>query len=191
MALINAYADTNVPASGYGVTNRSNNALAGGTSSTMIMRSFYNVTGSDNVLSVYRMFKNVDANFVPVAIRIASTAMTSLAISVGLYRPNLSLITAPASGGAAIFLAATSIAAGAASLSAKTAFDGMVTFWAATGTFTKMFQQLYTIAGDSLVAASGTPPNAGNPRQYDIAITVTTTTAVAGVIGMEIEGYQG
>lgn len=187
--LQNVYADPNVNASGYGVSNRSRNVRQG--ADMQIMTEYYSVGGADSVSSVYRMFKNLDANFVPVAILIAATAMTSLAVSVGLYRPNLSLITAPASGGASIFLAATSIAAGAASLSEKTAFDGMATYWAATGTFTNMDQRLFEIAGDSLVASTGTAPNAGNPRQYDLCLTVTTTTGVAGVIGMVLKGYMG
>jgi hypothetical protein len=184
--LQNLYADPNVNASGYGVTNRSRNVRQGADVQTMT--NFYSVSGSDSVNSVYRMFKNLDANFVPTAIYLGCTAMTSLAISVGLYLPNLSLVTAPASGGAAIFLAATSIAAGFASLSQKTALDCMSTYWAATGTFTQMDNRLFEIGGYGLAPTASTYTT---PRQFDLCITVTTTTAVAGVIGMVLEGYMG
>jgi len=189
MAVVNVYADSNVNADGITLANRSR--LVRQAADMQVMTSFYSVGATDTAGSVYRMFKNLDANFVPLAILLGCSAMTALTVSVGLYRPNLSLTMAPASTGSAIFLATTSIAAGFASMSEKTALDCMSTYWASAGKFTLIDQRLFEIAGDSLVSASGTPPTAGTPRQYDLCLTVGTAGTLAGNIGMILKGYMG
>lgn len=185
--LQNLYADPNVAADGSTMTTRSRNIRQG--VETVTMTNFVKIGATDSNNSVYRFFKNVDANFVPLEIRIANDAMTSLVINVGLYLPNLSLTKAPASGGDAIFLSGKNVAAGAASLSPGTAWDGMATYWAATGTFSNMDQRLFDIGGYTLA-----PNSSGitTPRQFDICVTATTAnTGSAGNMGMVIIGYMG
>ena len=190
--LQNVYADPDVAADGVSMTTRSRNVRQA--VGLQVMTSSILVGAADTNNSVYRMFKNLDANFVPLEIRIANDAMTSLVINVGLYRPNLSLTKAPASGGDAIFLSGKNIAAGVASLAPGTCWDGMATYWAATGTvgLAHLDQRLFEIAGDSLVESGNAVPLLGNPRQYDLCVTATTAnTGSAGNLAIVLIGYQG
>jgi hypothetical protein len=190
MALINAYADPNVNADFITMATRSRNIRQG--KDPQIIRSGYSVSGTDNVASVYRMFKNIDANFVPTRILLASTAMAALSVQFGIYNANGSLNDAPLGTGKAIFQAATVIAAGASSLKESIAFNFMATYEAAVALDPVLMEQrLFEIAGDSLVESGSAAPNLGNPRQYDLCLTVSVTTAVAGKIFMELHGYMG
>jgi len=188
MAVVNIYADSNVPASGLGVTSRSVNILQG--QNTQIMYSSYNNGTTDTAGSIYRMFKNIDANFVPIMLYIGTfNAQTSLAVSAGLYKPNLGAVT---TGGAAVLMAATSIATAAFPLPGL-GVNGMAAVYAAGGiavqAATGELQRLFELAGDSLVDGGSSPY--GNPRQYDIALTVTTATTVGGTIACLLLGYMG
>lgn len=185
--LQNLYADANVSADGYTMTSRSRNVR--NQVEKVVGTSFITIAATDTSNSVYRMFKNLDPNLVLQNIYIGCSAMTALVISVGLYRPNLSLIQAPASGGLAVFLATTSIAAGAASMNPKTAFDGMATYWAVAGKFGIEDQRLFEIAGDTLAPDPTT--GVARPGGYDLCITATTAATAGGTLKMFIEGYQG
>jgi hypothetical protein len=195
--LQNLYVDPNINADGITLANRSRNIRNGTPIKTAV--AFYNDAGTDSVNSVYRFFKNLDGNVVPLKIIVMKTAaQTSHAVSIGLYRPNLSLTTAPASGGQAVFLSATSVASAKVSFSEGTAYDGMVTYWSNLASATTNptpatygDQRLFEIAGDSLVDSGTAAPYLGNPRQYDLCMKVTTATSVAGIIGMMLVYYDG
>lgn len=165
-----------------------------------LLRQFmsYVVPTTTAIGDIWRIFKNLDANVIPCYLTIGRyNAMTSLAVSAGLYRPNLSTQVAPASGGAAILMAATSIAT-AAFPAISLGIDGLAAIRAAagwaigtSGDNLGQQQMLYQIAGDSLVMSGTAAPNLGTPRQYDLCLTVTTATAVAGTVGVELLYYLG
>jgi len=195
---INVYSLTQI-----GILDANGNPLSRGPQTTQgqpLLRQFmtFNVPASSAVGDIYRIFKNLDANVIPAYLTIGTyNALTSLAVSAGLYRPNLSTVTAPASGGAAVLMAATSIATAAVpqislgvnGLAALNASGGWLV--GQSGDNIGQGKMLYQIAGDSLVNSGTSAPNLGTPRQYDLCLTVTTATAVAGQVGCELLYYLG
>lgn len=165
-----------------------------------LLRQFssYAVPTTTSIGDIWRVFKNLDANVIPAYLTIGTyNALTSLAVSAGLYRPNLSTTVAPASGGAAVLMAATSIAT-AALPQIGLGVNGLAALqatgaWAigTSGDNTGQQRMLYQIAGDSLVMSGTAAPNLGTPRQYDLCLTVTTATSVAGFVGVELLYYLG
>jgi hypothetical protein len=195
---INTYALTQV-----GILDANGNPISRGPSVThgaTQLRYFmsYAVPTTTAIGDIWRIFKNVDANFVPTGMWIGTyNALTSLAVSAGLYQPNLSTVTAPASGGSSVLMAATSIAT-AALPNARFGVNGLAALWASgawavatSGDNIGQQQMLYQIAGDSLVMSGTAVPYLGSKRQYDICLTVTTATSVAGYVGVELTGYFG
>jgi hypothetical protein len=190
---INIYADTQaglLDANGYplsrGPTTQDGQPL---------LRKFksYAVPTTTAVGDIWRIFKNLDANIIPVYLTIGTyNALTSLAVSAGLYAANLSTSVKPTSGGAAVLMAATSIATaalpmigfgvnGLAALQASGAWKMQ-----SSGDSIGQQQMLYQIAGDSLIQSGTAAPNLGTARQYDLCLTVTTATSVAGFVGVEL-----
>jgi hypothetical protein len=190
---INTYALTQV-----GILDANGNPINRGPQTVQgapLLRQFmsYAVPTTTAVGDIWRIFKNLDANVIPCYLYIGIyNGLTSLAVSAGLYRPNLSTTTAPASGGAAVLMAATATASaalpqiglGTNALAALQASGG----WAVGTSGDNVGEQrmLYQIAGDSLVSSGSAAPNLGTPRQYDLCLTVTTATAVAGFVGVEL-----
>src|ERR1700722_15520215 len=136
-----------------------------------LLRQFmsYKVPATTAVGDIWRIFKNLDANVIPCYLSIGSTAMAGLAVSAGLYKPNLSVTTAPATGGAAILMAATSIAA-AAMPNIVSGGNGLAALnggggWEVqtSGDSLGQGQMLYQIAGDSLIMSGNAAPNLGTP----------------------------
>jgi hypothetical protein len=190
---INVYSDTQI-----GLLDANGNVLLRGPTTTdgqPLLRKFktFNVPSTSAIGDIYRIFKNLDANVIPVYLTIGTyNALTSLAVSAGIYRSNLSVTPAPASGGAAVFMAATSIATAALPMIGL-GINGLAALQASGGWLMgqsgdNIGQQrmLYQIAGDSLIQSGIAAPNLGTPRQYDICLTVTTATAVAGQVGVEL-----
>jgi hypothetical protein len=192
MALVNTYVDPNVNADFITMATRSRNVNTGSGVPILHFENSFTTGTADNILSVYRFFKNVDANFVPREIWIGTYGtQTSLAVSVGIWRVNGSLITAPASGGSTILMGATAIAT--AALWTAHTYNGLSALYATTGQAPTAFNanRLFELAGDSLVDGGAAPY--GNPRQYDICMQVTTANSggAAGTIVMVMEGYMG
>jgi len=190
---INIYADTQV-----GLLDANGMVISRGPTTTdgqPLLRKFksYKVPTTTAVGDIWRIFKNLDANIVPVYLTIGTyNALTSLAVSAGLYAANQSTTVKPVTTGAAILMAATSIATaalpmiglgvnGLAALQASGAWQMQT-----SGDSIGQQQMLYQIAGDSLVMSGSSAPNLGTPRQYDLCLTVTTATSVAGFVGVEL-----
>jgi hypothetical protein len=195
---INVYSLTQL-----GVLDANGNPISRGPQTVQgqpLLRQFmsFAVPSTSAIGDIYRIFKNLDANVIPAYLTIGTyNALTSLAVSAGLYRPNLSTVTAPASGGASVLMAATSIAT-AALPQIGLGVNGLAALYAtggwevgASGDNLAQGKMLYQIAGDSLINSGTAAPNLGTPRQYDLCLTVTTATAVAGYVGCELLYYLG
>lgn len=195
---INIYSLTQVgllDANGYPI-NRGPTTVQG----QPLLRQFmsYAVPVTTAIGDIWRIFKNLDANVIPAYLTIGTfNTLTSLAVSAGLYAPNLSTVVKPVTTGAAILMAATSIAT-AALPQIGLGINGLAALqasgaWAIGTTGDNIGQQrmLYQIAGDSLVQSGTAAPNLGTSRQYDLCLTVTTATAVAGFVGVELLYYLG
>jgi hypothetical protein len=190
---INVYSDTQI-----GLLDANGNVLLRGPTTQdgqPLLRKFktFNVPSTSAIGDIYRLFKNMDANIIPVYLTIGTyNALTSLAVSIGIYRANLSTVQAPSGTGSAVLMAATSIATAALpmiglginGLAALQATGGWL--MGQSGDNIGQQRMLYQIAGDSLINSGTAAPNLGTPRQYDICATVTTATAVAGQIGVEL-----
>lgn len=195
---INIYSLTQV-----GILDANGNPISRGPTTVQgqpLLRQFmsYAVPTTTAIGDIWRIFKNLDANVIPAYLTIGTfNTLTSLAVSAGLYAPNLSTVVKPVTTGAAILMAATSIAT-AALPQIGLGINGLAALqasgaWAIGTTGDNVGQQrmLYQIAGDSLVQSGIAAPNLGNPRQYDLCLTVTTATAVAGFVGVELLYYLG
>jgi hypothetical protein len=195
---INIYADTQV-----GLLDTTGLPLTRGGTNTdgqPLLRKFksYKVPTTTSAGDIWRIFKNLDANIIPVYLTIGTyNALTSLAVSAGIYAANQSTTVKPVTTGAAILMAATSIATAALPMIGL-GINGLAALQAAgawqmqtSGDSLGQQQMLYQIAGDSLVSSGSAAPNTGTPRQYDLCLTVTTATSVAGFVGVELLYTQG
>jgi hypothetical protein len=190
---INVYSDTQI-----GILDANGNVLLRGPTTQEgqpLLRKFktFNVPSTSAIGDIYRIFKNLDANIIPCYLTIGTyNALTALAVSAGLYASNLSTTVKPVTTGAAILMAATSIATAALPMIGL-GINGLAALQATGGWLMgqsgdNLGQQrmLYQIAGDSLVMSGTAVPNLGTARQYDLCLTVTTATAVAGQVGVEL-----
>lgn len=128
----------------------------------------------DSDTSKWRLFRNLDANLIPVMIVLACDALAGFtSASLGLYKPDVG----GAADAAACFMSAVSIAAGAASLNPKTAFDGM----AAVG-HNLYGRRLFEHAGHTIKTKR---------IAYDLVLTGNTVGGAAGNISVGVLLCQG
>src|SRR5579859_5906900 len=172
MAVQNVYVDPGVTVGQSISPARSRNIQSGSGAKCVIMATSFVILSTDNNGSIYRLFQNVDANLIPLQAWIATTANTAgTSYGLGLYLPNLSTVTQPASGGATIFMSGQTFASAAASLDPKTALDGMATAWTTTA-ISKVCQRLFEWAGYTYSPPPTT--SGGFPRAFDICLTAAT-----------------
>lgn len=87
MAVENKYIETNVAAG-----KLANAALASG-DNPIVMVATFEVAAADDDGSIYRLFRSVPSNYIPVQIDIATDGMTgSTDWDLGLYKPNLGAV---------------------------------------------------------------------------------------------------
>jgi len=134
---------------------------SGGGGDTFTLAGVVAVAVADDDGSVYRVFKSVPANFVPINMTVQNTAITGgTAYEFGLYRENLGAVVD------ADALAATITMATARTVATSNN----------VGLTTLTLGELKTLA---VLSASSNPDEA-----YDICLTATTVGSAAGTIAV-------
>lgn len=171
---VNYYVSTFLDANGKLI--KMDNSLSEQGSQLFICQSFFATLGTDGDGSIYRIFANVPANYVPLWGTIANDAMAGFtSASLGLYLPNLGAVKS-----ANCFMSAISMAAATTSTSPKTAIDALQSMTIANTT-----KKLFQLAGDTLSISGGTPP------AYDIGLLATTRGSVAGNVAVTMVFARG
>lgn len=172
MAVIDAYVSPNASGNTVSKPDKAINANTGA-ECFWLYNTFAKAAG-DSDTSKWRLFRNLDANLIPIMIMVAGDAIAGFtSASLGLYVPDVG----GAAKAAACFMSAVNIAAGAASLNPKTAFDGMV----AVG-HNLYGRRLFEHAGDTIKTKL---------IAYDLVLTGNTVGANAGNISVSALFAQG
>ncbi len=90
MAVENKYVNSNIQGN---VVNKLITALAAGTADLFLAAETFEVAAADDDGSIYRVFKSLNANLVPIWIGISCDAITGgTDWDLGLYRPDLGAV---------------------------------------------------------------------------------------------------
>ena len=137
------------------------------------LQALFAIAATDTTGSIYRIFANVPANYVPIWGTIANDAMAGLtSASLGLYSPLLGAVKA-----IGCFMTNISMAAATTSASPKTAIDAFQSI-----TLANSQQKLWQLAGDTLA----------NPvSSYDICLTTVAQTGNAGNVLVTLKFAAG
>jgi len=133
----------------------------------------FTIAASDSAASVYRIFKNLNANIIPLRIMVANTAMAgTTSVNLGLYLPNFGAIV----GTGSQFLSAATLATARASLNPQIALDGMTQV-----SINLYYQRLFEIAGETETA-----PTIATTRvdAFDLCMTMNVTGGVLGTVSI-------
>lgn len=168
MAVENKYVNADAEANKNGVS-----AFIDG-DKTVCMVATFEVAVADDDGSVYRLFKNVNQNYIPVKIEIACDAITSgNDWDLGFYEPTI--------GGVAGAVIDKDKLADGLDLSSAVAFvaalDGLKTV-----NISEVQERIYELAGDTLD---------DKKQGYDIALTANTVGAAAGTVSVKAWFVQG
>lgn len=134
----------------------------------------FTVLAADNNGSVYRVFKDMDPDFVPLEIWIANSANTAgTNYGLGLYNPQKGAVI-----NATCLAATLDMSAAAASFVPGTAKNGLnaISPYAYTP-----LKRLWELAGVTDVRK--------RPISYDIAFTATTVGTAGGNIAIRMRGF--
>lgn len=164
MAVEDKYVDTtNITGN---VVLKLQRAIAAQGAQLVVLQTTFEVAAADSDGSVYRVFKNVDPNLVPLFCAIGNDAITAgTDYGLGLYKPNLGVVINKDA-----FAANMDMSAAAASLNPKTGKDGMAGVDIANCQ-KRIFEHA---AHDITTRLSG----------YDIALTADTVGSAAGTISV-------
>ncbi len=133
------------------------------------MIATFEVAAADDDGSIYRVFPNIPASYVPVSLRLACDALTgSTSWDVGLYKPNLGDVVADNILGSAIDLAA-----GYSRILAK---DGLVSVDLAD-----CQKSLWELASQTITTKA---------TVFDIALTADTVGSGAGTVTVTAEFFN-
>jgi hypothetical protein len=173
MAVQNTYVSPNVTNDAIsGIINPSMNAFrgGGGVSCQSIYETF-SIAAADSSNSIYRVFKNLNANIIPIRIMVSCSAITgSTSAKLGLYLPNYGAIV----GTGSQFMSAQTLAAAVTSLNPKTAIDGM-----ANASVLTYYQRLYEYGGYTELAPTIATTR---PDAFDLALTLVTAGGTLGTV---------
>lgn len=174
MAVVNNYVSPLISnPSGLIGQNVLNSFRGGGGERVLSIFETFTIAATDNSLSIYRVFKNLNANIIPLRIMLANTAMVgSSAFNLGLYLPNY---------GAAVgtgnqFTAAGTLVTARASMNPQIALDGM-----SAVNINSYYQRLFEIAGETETA-----PLISTTRvdAFDLCLGLTTSGLVVGTVSV-------
>lgn len=166
MAVENKYVNSDVAAD-----KKVNSAFNEGQNRITMICTF-EVAAADSDGSIYRLFKNVNPDLIPVAITLLNDAIAGCtSVDLGLYEP---LEIGGAVIDANVFLAAEDINAGNARSSAV---DGLTAV-----AIENVQKKIYELAGHTLTTRK---------QGYDIALTANTVGSAAGTISVIAEFIQG
>lgn len=135
------------------------------------------VDPTDSATSVYRLFKELDPNLIPVEFCLASAALTGgTSYSLGLYRTS-----SPGNAGAVlsanVFMNAQTLITAITSLNPKVAIDALANVGIAN-----MGRKLYEHAGHTVKTRL---------TGYDLCLTANTPSTVAGSVSIACKFMQG
>ena len=168
MAVVNKYVNSDAEADKNGVS-----AFIDGDKTVCMIATFETATGDDDG-SVYRLFKNINHNYIPVKIEIACDAITAgVDFDLGFYKTTV--------GGVAGAVIDREKLASTLDLSSAIAFaaalDGLENL-----NIDEAQERIYTLAGDTLD---------DHELGYDIALTGVTVGSAAGTITVKAWFVQG
>lgn len=168
MAVLDTYTDSNI--SSAGAVNKLLKAInsAGGVGIRAAFATFEVAAGDDNG-SVYRIFKDVDANAIPILMLVASDAIANATdYDIGLYKPNFGVVVDKD-----VLADGLNISAGYL-LSHLTALNGLSAI--AIESRGKNLRELADATVDN--------QDVGQILSYDLAITANTVGTAAGTVSV-------
>lgn len=144
------------------------------------------VKGTESDGTIYRFFRGLPGNLIPLSIRIAGAAIAGLtSVKIGLLIPGQVVPGGDIVGGVvtagsdACFATALDIHAGAVNFNQATAFDGMTII---NASYTNIQKTLNEYAGLAITTRQGS---------YDMAMTCTTAGTNSGAIGVLMHYVMG
>lgn len=169
MAVVDQYVNSNISGN---VVTKALKAIASGAQIKVMLETF-EIAAADSDGSVYRVFKSVDPNLIPLAILVACDAITGgTDFGVGLYNENLGTVINKDA-----FRAGMDLSSAVASLNPKTALDGM------SGVdIANMYKRIFEHAGHTV---------SNKKASYDIALTGDTVGTAAGTVTVAMLYLQG
>lgn len=169
MAVENKYTDANINAAGR-VTKLLSMANAGSNLSAAF--ATFEVAAADSDGSIYRVFKALDPNLIPIAILIGCDSITGGTVwDVGLYAPDLGAVV-----DADAFAANLDLSTGV-DLGFATALDGMDAV-----AIENYGRKIYEHAGHTVTTKL---------ESYDLALTGDTVGTAAGTVSVLLLYVQG
>jgi hypothetical protein len=181
MAIINAY--SNPVITGNVITKSGRGLISNGADGCTLFAQC-SPAASDNNGSIYRLFKNLNRNITILGIQVANTVLTTgTSYGLGLYATDLSTTLYTT---AAYFSGAMNLTTGHANITSGY-LDGMLGITMATagagydGFPTLAYQnRLFEHAGFSIGS------NPSTPDSFDLCLTATTASTVAGTVAVLI-----
>lgn len=169
MAVENKYVNTEIAAG-----SKPDNASLNEGDKLVLMQGTFEVAADDDDLSVYRIFKDINPNLIPVKFEVFNDVITSGSdYDIGFYETLEDGI-----GGAVIDKDALAdgldMSSGAAIGSPKNGIGAML--------LEEVGSRLYELAGQTLLTKK---------KSYDIAITANTVGSIAGTISYRLWCVQG
>lgn len=148
--------------------------------------------GSESDGTIYRIFKALPGNLIPINIFICCSAINGLSsVKIGLLKTGQIIPGGPistgvtATGSDAVFATGLDISAGAVNFKSGTAFNGMTAVQdTAAHTLAACLTRLFEFAGDTI-------KNRGPAFMYDLAMTCTTAGTNTGTIGVVMDYMMG
>lgn len=170
MAVVDKYTDSNISGN---IVNKLLKTLNAGGADPGILFATFEVAAADDDDSVYRVFKSVDPNLIPLFIMVGNDAIADgTDYGLGLYEPDLGAVIDKDA-----FAADLDMSVAAASMNPVTAKDGM-----AAVDIDSYNKRIYEHAGHTV---------ATRLEAYDIAFTADTVGTGAGTISVAIIYVQG
>lgn len=142
--------------------------------------------GTESDGTIYRFFRQLPGNLIPLSIRIAGAALAGCtSVKVGLLRSGQVIPGGPIGGGVfaagsdAVFATGLDIHLGAINFNQATAFDGM---GVVNASYTNIQKRLFEYAGETILTRQNI---------FDMAMTLTTGGTATGLIGVKMEYIIG
>lgn len=169
MAVLDKYIDSNISGN---VVNKLLTSLAAGHAKPYLACATFEVAAADDDGSVYRVFKSLDPNIVPLVFLVINDAITSgTDYDIGFYKPDLGAVIDKDALADGLDLSSGHTA------SHLSALSGIVTVDPAN-----VGKTIYELAGHDVTTRL---------EGYDLAVTANTVGSAAGTITLVLLGAQG
>ena len=168
MAVENKYVASQISGN---VTNKLMPALAAQGSPVTAFAQTFEIAAADDDTSVYRVFKNVSPNLIPLSIQIWSDAITSgTDYEMGIYRPDLGTVISKG-----VFQTGQTLAS-------ATTFGGVSLYGMAAVNIADVLKRIFEHAGHTVLTKL---------EAYDLCLTADTVGSAAGTVTVVMLAAQG